>query len=100
MQKRIAERKAAGNKIDPETETFRQAGYTSQKRYKGLGEMDATQLWDTTMNPETRVLTQVKVADVEHADAIFNKLMGDAVEPRKAFIQTRAKDVKLEDLDV
>lgn len=100
LQKRIAERKAAGNKIDPEIETFRQAGYTGQKRYKGLGEMDATQLWDTTMNPETRVLTQVKVADAEHADAIFNKLMGDAVEPRKAFIQTRAKDIKLEDLDV
>lgn len=100
LEKGIAERKAAGVKIDPSSEKFKQAGYTDQKRYKGLGEMDATQLWETTMNPEKRVLTQVKVADAEKADEIFNRLMGDAVEPRKIFIQTRAKDVKLEDLDV
>lgn len=100
LDKRIAERKKAGLKVDPSAEKFKQAGYSEQKRYKGLGEMDATHLWETTMNPEKRVLTQVKVADAEKADAIFNKLMGDAVEPRKAFIQTRARDVKLEDLDV
>jgi DNA gyrase subunit B len=100
LDKRIAERKAEGVKIDPTAEKFKQAGYTDQKRYKGLGEMDATQLWETTMNPEKRVLTQVKVADAEKADAIFNKLMGDEVELRKTFIQTRAKDVDLEDLDV
>lgn len=100
LDKRIAERKAAGTKIDPTIEKFRQAGYTAQKRYKGLGEMDATQLWETTMNPEKRVLTQVKVADAERADSIFNKLMGDAVEPRKAFIQAGASKIKLEDLDV
>ena len=52
------------------------------------------------MDPERRVLTQVKVSDLEKADAIFNKLMGDAVEPRKAFIQSRAADIKMEDLDV
>lgn len=100
LDKKIAERKAKGDKIDPSWERFKQAGYTDQKRYKGLGEMDATQLWETTMNPEKRVLTQVKVADMEKADAIFNKLMGAAVEPRKAFIQTRARDIKMEDLDV
>ena len=100
LDKRIAERIEAGIKIDPEQERFRQAGYVAQKRYKGLGEMDDTQLWDTTMNPENRVLTQVKVADAEKADAVFNKLMGDAVEPRKAFIQGNANKIKLEDLDV
>lgn len=100
LDRRIKERLESSLKVDPNTERFRQAGYTMQKRYKGLGEMDATQLWETTMNPEKRVLTQVKVADAEKADSIFNKLMGDAVEPRKAFIQTRARDIKLEDLDV
>lgn len=100
LDKRIAERKAKGIKIDPTQEKFRQAGYTDQKRYKGLGEMDATQLWETTMNPEKRVLTQVRVNDVEKADAIFNKLMGNVVEPRKVFIQTHADDIKMEDLDV
>lgn len=100
LDKQIAERKAKGVKIDETAERFRQAGYTDQKRYKGLGEMDATQLWETTMNPEKRVLTQVKVADAERADSIFNKLMGDAVEPRKAFIQANASKIKLEDLDV
>ena len=100
LDQRIAERREAGLKIDPTQERFKQAGYTDQKRYKGLGEMDATQLWETTMNPEKRVLTQVKVADTEKADAIFNKLMGDEVEPRKAFIQSRAGDIKIEDLDV
>ncbi len=100
LDRRIKERLESSLKVDPSTERFRQAGYTMQKRYKGLGEMDATQLWETTMNPEKRVLTQVKVADAEKADSIFNKLMGDAVEPRKAFIQTRARDIKLEDLDV
>lgn len=100
IEKRIEERRAKGIKIDPTAETFKQAGYTDLKRYKGLGEMDATQLWETTMNPEKRVLTQVKVADAEKADAIFAKLMGDDVEPRKAFIQNRAGDIKMEDLDV
>ena len=70
----------------------------SIQRYKGLGEMDAEQLFETTMNPEKRVLVQVKVEDAEKADAIFNKLMGTEVELRKNFIQTRAKFVK--DLDI
>ncbi len=71
----------------------KQAGLTLLQRYKGLGEMDAEQLWETTMNPENRVLVQVKVEDAEKADAIFTKLMGDEVDLRKSFIQTRAKFV-------
>jgi DNA gyrase subunit B len=70
------------------------------QRYKGLGEMDAEQLWDTTMNPENRVLIQVRVEDAENADAIFTKLMGDQVDLRKSFIQGRAKSLSLEELDV
>ncbi len=100
IDKWLAERKARGTKINPEDDKLRQAGVTFLQRYKGLGEMDASQLWETTMDPKNRVLVQVKVADAEKADAIFTKLMGDSVEPRKNFIQTRAKDVKLEDLDV
>ena len=98
LDKIIAKRQAEGTVIDPSSERFRQAGYIEQKRYKGLGEMDAEQLFETTMNPEKRVLVQVKVADAEKADAIFNKLMGSEVEPRKAFIQANAKFVK--DLDI
>jgi DNA gyrase subunit B len=62
--------------------------------------MDAEQLWETTMNPENRVLVQVKVEDAEKADAIFSKLMGTEVELRKNFIQSRAKFVNTEDLDI
>lgn len=96
----IAERKERGAIINTEDSPLKQAGLNDIQRYKGLGEMDAEQLWDTTMNPENRVLVQVKVEDIEKADAIFTKLMGDEVQPRKSFIQTRAKDVKLEELDV
>lgn len=98
----VEERKARGTKIDPSESLTKQAGLAEGaiQRYKGLGEMDATQLWDTTMNPENRVLVQVKIEDAERADAIFTKLMGDEVLMRKNFIQTRAKDISLEELDV
>jgi len=98
LDKLIADRKANGTKVDPKDDRRKQAGLTDVQRYKGLGEMDAEQLWETTMNPEKRVLIQVNVGDAEKADAIFNKLMGEEVEPRKNFIQTHAKFVK--DLDV
>ena len=98
LDERIAQRKADGTKVDKDSEKFRQAGFTEIKRYKGLGEMDAEQLFDTTMDPENRVLVQIKVEDAEKADSIFNKLMGSEVEPRKNFITSRAKFVK--DLDI
>ena len=94
----IAKRKKEGTKVDINDDRLKQAGFIEQKRYKGLGEMDAEQLFETTMNPEKRVLVQLKVDDAEKADAIFNKLMGAEVEPRKAFIQANAKFVK--DLDI
>lgn len=94
----IERRKKEGLKVEPDSERYKQAGFVEQKRYKGLGEMDAEQLFETTMNPEKRVLVQVKVEDAEKADAIFNKLMGTEVELRKNFITSRAKFVK--DLDI
>lgn len=93
----IEERKAKGTKIDTKEDRIKQAG-VSVSRYKGLGEMDADQLWETTMDPENRILVQVKIEDAEKADAIFSKLMGTEVELRKNFIQSRAKFVK--DLDI
>jgi len=98
LDETIAKRKTEGVKVDDTAERFRQAGFIEQKRYKGLGEMDAEQLFETTMNPEKRVLVQVKVNDAEKADAIFNKLMGTEVVLRKNFIQANAKFVK--DLDI
>ena len=98
IDKAIARRKTEDLKVSKDDERFRQAGFVDLKRYKGLGEMDAEQLFDTTMDPEKRVLVQVRVEDEEKADAIFTKLMGTEVELRKNFIQTNAKFVK--DLDI
>ncbi len=98
LDKSIEQRRKDGINIDPSVDRYKQAGFVEQKRYKGLGEMDAEQLFETTMNPEKRVLVQVRVEDAEKADAIFNKLMGSEVEPRKNFITANAKFVK--DLDI
>ena len=70
----------------------------SLSRYKGLGEMTATQLWETTMDPEVRTLLQVTMDDAVEADGVFNRLMGDEVEPRREFIVTKAKFVSNLDL--
>jgi DNA gyrase subunit B len=98
MNKLIEDRKAKGVVINDTDDKRRQAGLSDIQRYKGLGEMDADQLWETTMNPENRVLIKVNVDDAEKADSIFSKLMGEEVSLRKNFIQTHAKFVK--DLDI
>jgi DNA gyrase subunit B len=98
LDEAIARRKTEGAKDIQSEDRIKQAGFVEQKRYKGLGEMDADQLFETTMNPEKRVLVQVRVDDAEKADAIFNKLMGTEVELRKNFITANAKFVK--DLDI
>ena len=92
---------------DRERDAVLEAGLASGKRlqkengvqrYKGLGEMNHQELWDTTMNPETRTLRQVTLDDAAVADSVFSTLMGDDVEARRHFIQTNAKDVRFLDI--
>jgi DNA gyrase subunit B len=85
----LAEGAANGKKIPKEN---------SIQRYKGLGEMDYDELWDTTMNPATRTLLQVTLDDAALADEVFSTLMGEDVESRRNFIQRNAKDVRFLDI--
>ncbi len=93
-----ARKKAGKAVINPEDSLQRQAGISDIGRFKGLGEMDASELWETTMDPEQRVLIKVSVEDAERADIVFSMLMGEEVDVRKDFILSRAKFAT--DLDV
>ncbi|MGD0173237.1 MAG: DNA topoisomerase (ATP-hydrolyzing) subunit B [Anaerolineales bacterium] len=86
------------NERDKAVKEFGGSEKVGVQRYKGLGEMNPVQLWETTMDPQSRTLLQVSIEDAAEADRTFDMLMGSAVPPRKRFIQTHAKDVK--NLDV
>ena len=82
--------------VSPQDDNVKKTPGIIISRYKGLGEMNPDQLWETTMNPENRVLKQINIEDAELADEVFTMLMGDEVPPRKRFIQTHAKQAILD----
>lgn len=96
----VVEEEEETSASDEEKQRLKSAGVSGIQRYKGLGEMNADQLWETTMDPGNRVLLKVDVEDAERADAIFNKLMGEEVLLRKNFISSRASTLSVDDLDV
>ncbi len=95
---KIVARLTRGQKLSEEEKSSGKVSGLTIQRYKGLGEMNPEQLWETTMNPETRVMQQVKIEDAQKADQIFDILMGNEVAPRKKFIQAHARSVQ--NLDV
>ena len=97
-KEKIIAQMTRGQKISKEDMEAGKVSGIILQRYKGLGEMNPDQLWETTMNPETRVMQQVKIEDAQKADKIFDILMGNEVAPRKKFIQAHARSVQ--NLDV
>ncbi len=95
----LDEAEAAEGEESPEEEVVQKAknaNKVSIQRYKGLGEMNPEELWETTMNPERRVLKQVRIEDAIDADRVFDILMGEDVSSRKSFIQSNAKLANLD----
>jgi len=81
---------------DATLKKFPEGTNVNLQRYKGLGEMNPEQLWETTMNPDNRILKQVGISDAQEADHVFSMLMGEDVPPRKKFIVTHAKLANLD----